>query len=314
MASKNSGKHDKLTAASESNTETHGKGVDRRSFLKVLGVAGVGVIEADVAAQSPPPARTYREPVGVLVDTTRCIGCRTCEFVCAEANGLPKPDTDRRVLEGERTTSETQWTVVNRHETDAGNVYVKRQCMHCLQPACASACLTNAMHKTSEGPVVWRESKCMGCRFCMVSCPFDMPKFEYDSPVPKIQKCHLCWERLQEGRQPACVEKCPMKALVFGKRSELIEEAQRRIHEHPDKYVHGIYGEHEVGGTSWLYLSAAPFEQLGFRTDLGTTAYPALTQGFLYTVPVVLTLAPAFLLALRKATERDEEDTEEATP
>lgn len=300
--------------AHTSATEVPAGRMDRRAFVTCVGAVGAGVVVCDSAAQEPDRDSAAEDPVGVLVDTTRCIGCRTCEFACAEANGLPKPEADRSVLEAERTTSETQWTVVNRYETDAGNVYVKIQCMHCIQPACISACLTKAMHKTNEGPVVWRENKCMGCRFCMLSCPFDMPKFEYDSPVPKIQKCHLCWERLRDGGQPACVESCPMKALVFGKRSELIEEAQRRINRDPDKYLHGVYGEHEVGGTSWLYLSAVPFEQLGFRTDLGTTAYPEFTQGFLYTVPVVLTLAPAFLLALRRATERDEEDTEEATP
>jgi hypothetical protein len=110
---------------------------------------------------------------------------------------------------------------------------------------------------------------------------------------------------LQEGQLPACVENCPAEALKFGKRSELIEEARRRIHDDPDAYVHEIYGEDEVGGTSWLYLSSVPFDQIGFRTDLGETAYPRYTQEFLYGVPIVLTLLPPFLLALNSATKGD---------
>jgi Fe-S-cluster-containing dehydrogenase component len=178
--------------------------------------------------------------------------------------------------------------------------------MHCNQPACASACLTKAMLKTEEGLVVWREDKCMGCRFCMISCPFDIPKFEYDSAVPKISKCTMCWGRLKEGEQPACVENCPEEALTFGKRRDLIEEARVRIYENPDSYVSHIYGEHEAGGTGYMYLSAVPFEQLGFRTDLGTTPYPEFSKDFLYAVPVILTLWPPFLLALNRATKKGE--------
>jgi Fe-S-cluster-containing dehydrogenase component len=228
-----------------------------------------------------------------------------CEWACAGANGLPDPEAeiDRSV---ERQTSETQWTVCNTYETDRGRVSCKKQCMHCLQPACASACLTKAMHRTAEGPVTWRASKCMGCRFCMVSCPFDVPKFEYDSPVPKIQKCQLCWDRLQEGQQPACVANCPARALMFGPRAALLEEARSRVYQNPDKYVHHIYGEHEVGGTSWLYLSSVPFDQLGFPTEVGSEAYPAYTREFLYAVPLVLTLVPPFLLALNRASRARE--------
>jgi ferredoxin len=159
------------------------------------------------------------------------------------------------------------------------------------------------MTKTKEGPVIWREDKCLGCRLCMVSCAFEIPKFEYDSPNPRIQKCRLCWEALREGEEPACVENCGGDALEFGKRSELLEIARTRIYTNREHYVSHIYGEHEVGGTGWLYLSAVPFEQLGFRTDLGTTPLPEYTKEFLYAVPAVLTLVPAFLLGVSKASE-----------
>jgi Fe-S-cluster-containing hydrogenase component 2 len=152
-------------------------------------------------------------------------------------------------LEKTRRTSTTQWMVINRYETEKGEVFVKNQCMHCYQAACATACPTEAMNQKKEGPVVWDGDKCIGCRYCMTSCPFDIPKFEYESWNPKIQKCTMCFE-------------------------------------------------HEVGGTGYIYLSAVPFEQLGFRTDLGDTPYPEYTKEFLYAVPMVLFGVPAFLLGL----------------
>ena len=223
---------------------------------------------------------------------------------------MPEPDLD--AIDGDkiRNTSTEQWTLINRFEVDDEEIFVKKQCMHCNQPACAAACPTKALYKTEEGPVIWREDKCMGCRFCMISCPFEIPKFEYDKAVPKIQKCRMCFEKLQEGEQPACVEECPEEALMFGTRRELIEEANTRIYNNTDDYVHQIYGEHEVGGTGYMYLSPVPFEKLGFRTDLGTKSYPEYTKNFLYSVPLVLTLWPPLLLALNKATKRDDESEE----
>jgi Fe-S-cluster-containing dehydrogenase component len=159
------------------------------------------------------------------------------------------------------------------------------------------------MYKTDEGPVIWKEDKCMGCRYCMVACPFDIPKFEYGSLNPKIKKCVMCFERLGEGRIPACAEACPQEAILFGKREELIDIARKRISDNPTEYVRHIYGEHEVGGTNVLYLAGVPFDQLGFRTDLGTTPYPEYTKTFLYSVPLALLLGPAFMLGLRQATK-----------
>lgn len=276
----------------------------RREFLQTAtGTVGLLLGGAKISR-----AASHKEFFGVLVDTTRCIGCRSCEEACAMANDLPVPDiSDESVFEHERKTSETQWTVVNRYKTDKGIVYVKRQCMHCNQPACASACLVKAMFKTEEGPVIWRGSKCMGCRYCMISCPFDIPKFEYNSPNPRIRKCIFCWPRLQKGELPACVEACPQDTMYFGTRREVVEEAKRRIYTEPDKYYHHIYGEFEIGGTGWVYISPVPFEQIGFQTNLGTTPYPEFNKGFLYGVPIIFILWPSFLAGLHYITKREEE-------
>ena len=282
--------------------------MDRRNFVKTLGVIGASTLPG--TSLHADDAENEKEFVGILVDTTRCVGCQSCTEACAKANNLSEPDLDA-IDEGiERNTSEIQWTLVNKFEVNEEEIFVKKQCMHCNQPACATACPTKALIKTEEGPVIWRADKCMGCRFCMVSCPFDMPKFEYDSPNPKIQKCRMCFERLQEGEDPACVSECPEEGIVFGMRRDLIKEARNRIYENPDLYHDHIYGEHEVGGTGYLYLSSVPYEQIGMKTDLGSTPYPEYTKYFMYSVPVVLTLWPAFLLALNKATKRDETDSQ----
>lgn len=185
--------------------------------------------------------------------------------------------------------------------------------MHCNEPACTAACLTQAMYKTKEGPVIWRESKCMGCRYCMVSCPFDIPKFEFHSANPKIQKCDLCYDRFKEGKIPACAETCPAEALKFGTRRELIAEARKRIFENPKDYINQIYGEEVAGGTGLLYLSAAPFNEQGFDPKIQNSSYPALTKGFLYSVPSVDVLLPPLLLGIYAATKNNnskEEDNE----
>jgi Fe-S-cluster-containing dehydrogenase component len=275
----------------------------RRKFLQFTGVAaGASMLLGPENAFGVAVAKDTSQQYAMLQDTTRCIGCQACEIACTEKNGFPAPEKEPET-KNQRSTGNEALTVVNAHKTDKGIVFAKEQCMHCEQPACVSACLVNAMYKTDAGPVIWREDKCMGCRYCMVACPFDVPKFEYGSLNPKINKCVMCFDRLREGQVPACSEACPQEAILFGKRGELLDIARIRISDHPSEYVRHIYGEHEVGGTNVLYLAGVPFEQLGFRTDLGTTPYPEYTKTFLYSVPLALLLAPAFMLGLREATK-----------
>jgi len=275
--------------------------IDRRKFFKALGVTGVTLAVGKQSA-SGNTAKSETEFYGVLYDSTRCVGCQTCEATCAETNGLPAPAETLEAGKIRKTTDKNR-TVVNAYKTDNGEVYVKTQCMHCNEPACTAACLTQAMYKTHEGAVIWRGNKCMGCRYCMVSCPFDIPKFEYFSNNPKIEKCTMCYERTQQGKKPACVETCPAEALIYGSRRELIKEARKRIVENPDVYVDHIYGEHEAGGTGWLYLSGVPFDKIGFNTKIQTKSYPELSKGFLYSVPTIFVLWPAILLGIREGTK-----------
>lgn len=269
----------------------------RRTFFKVAGAAGAtGLAGRETDAAVRVPGANAR---AMLVDTTRCVGCRSCEAACAEVNGLPtSPDatTDAR-----RTTDAYRFTVVNEATApapDGSPRFAKTQCFHCVDPSCASACLVQALEKTPAGPVVYHPDRCLGCRYCMVACPFDAPKYEYDRPIPYVKKCEFCVDRQQQGLAPACVEACPTGALQFGTRAELLEEARFRIYQNPDRYVRHIYGEHEVGGTSWLYLADVPFETLGLREEVGTDRYPQFTWPFLSAVPLVLTLWPPFLMGL----------------
>ena len=275
-------------------------GLDRRSFLKTLGVAGATLTVGKSLASSSPDAMSDTEFYGILYDSTLCVGCQSCEFACAETYELPFPTelTEPGVI---KKTTDKQRVMMNCYPTSKGDQFVRVSCNHCNEPACASACLTKAMLKTEEGPVIWREDKCMGCRSCMISCPFDIPKFEFDSPNPKIQKCRMCYEMMQDGQKPACVDVCPPEALTFGKRRDLIEIARTRIYAEPEKYNHAIYGEHEVGGTGLLTIASVPFEELGMRKDLGTKSYPEYNKTFLYSVPAVLILWPAFLLGLNNS-------------
>jgi Fe-S-cluster-containing dehydrogenase component len=249
--------------------------LDRRGFFKIMGAAGtaLAVRPGEVSAGSlkaPPDAW------GCLVDLTRCIGCRKCEEACNKVNGLPPPERpfqDPTVLNRLRRPDEKAYTVVNRYfpgKLDAHNqlvpTFVKIQCMHCQDPACASACIVGALTKRENGAVVYDVSKCIGCRYCMVACPFEIPAYEYHDPItPRIMKCTFCFERISEsGGVPGCAGICPVEAITFGKRSTLLTLARDRIRKNPARYVDTIYGEKEVGGTSWMYISGVPFEKLGF--------------------------------------------------
>ncbi len=273
--------------------------MDRRQFLQILGAAGIsGAAGSASAAESSAPSE---DGFGMLVDTTECIGCRKCEWACSEANQLTNQPLeayeDTGVFEHPRRMTNDAFTVVNRYanpDNPKAPTYVKAQCMHCLKPACASACLVGALSKKPNGTVAYDAWKCIGCRYCMVACPFQVPAYEYDDAfTPRVRKCTFCFERVEkEGKMPACAEMCPPMCLTFAKRSELIKLAHEKIQSNPGRYVDHVYGEHELGGTAWMYLTPRPAPELGFL-EFGEKPIPEYTEPlqhslFKFGVPPVL--------------------------
>jgi Fe-S-cluster-containing dehydrogenase component len=255
----------------------------------------------------------YTDSMGVLFDNTRCIGCRKCEAGCNKVNELPapeKPFSDLSVLDDSRRTTAQSYTIVNRYDdfgVTAGPLYSKVQCNHCLEPACASACFVRAFTKTRSGAVTYDESVCVGCRYCMIACPFEIPAYEYNKAfTPRVMKCTMCYPRISKGLLPGCVEACPTEALTYGRRQDLLWIGRERIRRFPSRYVDHIYGENEMGGTSWLYLSSVPFKDIGMREDLGTVPAPKLTSGALSAVPIVVGLWPVLLTGIYAIHKRKE--------
>lgn len=291
--------------------------ISRRRFLKWAGAAGIASAAAanPVSAASGKTFKGYPESYGVLHDVTRCVGCRRCEKACNKINNLPKPKTpfdDSSVFDEIRRTTIDEYTVVNRFQVNNRTVFAKKQCNHCLEPACASACFVKAFKKLPEGPVVYDPSVCVGCRYCMVACPFEIPSYQYDDAfTPEVVKCTMCAGRIKEGKKPGCVETCPKEALIYSKRKDLLRIAREKIQRHPDRYVDHIYGETEMGGTSWLYLSGAPFTNVGMREDLGTASAPSLTSGALHVIPMVVALWPVFLTGMYGMNKRREQIAEQ---
>lgn len=288
--------------------------MNRRTFLAWAGVAGAGAVAVGAKlARAAQPRPGADDTPSMLVDTTKCRGCRACEAACSEANHLPAPAMagDEAVFAKPRTTDVGVYTVVNRASQDSrqGDArYAKHQCMHCLDPACASACLAKALEKTAAGPVVYHKERCLGCRYCMVACQFDVPKFDFASPAPYISKCSFCAERQAQGLKPACASVCPSGALTFGHRDELLDEARTRIYQHPEKYLHQVYGESEAGGTSWLYIGDVAPETLALKDGVPGKAFPELVSGALAAPPLVMTLWPPLLMGLWAITRRKKEE------
>jgi Fe-S-cluster-containing dehydrogenase component len=251
--------------------------MDRRALLKGIAVAGAGaaVGAKSAAAYEAPPAPP--DAVGMLYDATRCIGCRACVTACKTANDLPgnlyDPPND---LDGDTKN------IIKKYEAD-GQVasYMKQQCMHCLDPACTRACMVGAFKKRDFGIVTWDPGRCIGCRYCQVACPYNIPKFQWDKANPKIVKCELCLHMLKVGKEPGCCQACPKEAVIYGTYTDLMADAKERIARHPDRYwPQGdpkIFGEHDGGGTQVLYLASVDFANLGLPV-LGDEPAGALAQ------------------------------------
>jgi Fe-S-cluster-containing dehydrogenase component len=291
--------------------------ISRRGFIKgaAVGTLVVGTAKAGAVKHFA----GYPDRMGLLHDTTLCVGCRSCEFACNEANDLPPPAEpvyDQKVFEKTRRNDETLYTVVNRYQ-DAQDkqpaIYRKHQCMHCNEPCCASVCFVNAFEKTPEGPVLYDPEVCVGCRYCVFACPYNALAYEYDdSLTPRVVRCNMCYPRIKKGQNPACADACPVGAIRYGRREDLIKVAHERMRKYPGRYVNHIFGEHEYAGSSWLTLAGVEFEKLGLPKDLPTQPLPNLTTGFLSLAPLSAAIFPALLggfyvFTKRRAAQAEEE-------
>jgi len=292
---------------------------NRRDFLKLM-AAGAATALAPVPAQARPPKTLAPGALGILYDATLCIGCKACEVACKSANQMPMDhDSSLEQAHGVRgvwdapddLNSQTMSKIKLFATGDGGQggfSFIKRACMHCVDPNCVSACPVSALTKDpTTGIVQYNPDACIGCRYCQLACPFNVPKFEYDKPFPKIVKCQLCAERVADGDIPACCAACPTGACLFGPVTDLLGEGHRRLAFQPGEsqdyplhrlgsgdqrtarvtgYVPSIYGETETGGTQQLLMAGVPFAQLGLpplgndsRARLSETIQHTLYQG-----------------------------------
>jgi len=265
--------------------------LNRRQFIKLagLGMGGMLLLPKDVEASGGGDAENG---VAMLYDTTLCIGCKACQNACKDWNENPVEPDPTGLYDAPLELSADTWTIIKLYDGDDERSFSRLGCMHCIDPACVAACPVHALQKTSEGPVVYDANRCIGCRYCMIACPFSVPKFEWEEVLPRVSKCTFCTgnnqnrekDRLSVGKGPACAEACPTGALTWGTRGELLSEAERRLAENADKYVKHIYGKNDGGGTSVLYLSHVPFEKLGLPT-LGPEPVPELNDQL---APIIL--------------------------
>lgn len=235
----------------------------------------------------------------ILYDSTRCRQCGGCTDACKFKNDLPHRNDDKLCA--------TTFTVLENH----GGHPLRRMCMHCENPACASVCPVGALEKTKEGPVVYHADRCMGCRYCMMACPFGIPKYEWEKAVPTIRKCQMCPDRVQKGKKPFCATFCTWGGIQAGEREEMLALARKRMAEEPGRYHPHIYGEHEVGGTSVLVIAAVPPEKLGLPTNVGTESLPEKTWAALSRLPGVVAAAGVFCASFWWITNRRDRIAEE---
>jgi len=305
--------------------------LSRRDLLKGAAVAGAVAVLPERAE-----ARHAKEPspdaVGMLFDSTLCVGCRACQTACKVANKLPADEVRANggVYDAPVDLNSTTKNVIKSLPTSGGGqVFVKQQCMHCVDPSCVSACMLGALHKEGEskrtiagekkgsGIVLWDKLTCVGCRYCQIACAFNVPKFEWEAAFPYIVKCELCRHRADPAKggvlavaNPACCEVCPREAVIYGKREELLAEAKRRIAKDPKRYAPSVYGEKEGGGTQVLYLAAAgvTFQEMGFPA-LGERSAAQFSESVSHApyvmgvTPIALYAAMAFVINRNKKKE-----------
>jgi len=322
--------------------------MNRRDFFKKTAKGAVATAAIATTASAAGPKEKFQisdETVGILYDSTICVGCNACMSGCKKAN-----DLDRTKFHGEMAWDKptdldgdnmniirmfTDGTGETQNQEKDGFAFIKGQCLHCIEPGCVAACPTTALLKNGRSGVVeYVASHCIGCRYCQVGCPWDIPKFEWDDWYPEIIKCQLCDHLLEKGELPGCCSTCPTGASLFGPVSKLSKEAHRRLqmkegerYEYPvfgiesnhtlkhraAKYINQVYGESELGGTQVTFLSSVPFKKLGLpefpdKSFSGTSdgIQTALYTGFIFPAAILATYSTVIYKNLKK--EREEEE------
>ena len=286
----------------------------RRSFLKGLACAGATAAGTALPAAASEAKKAPENAVGMLYDTTRCIGCKACVVACAEANDLEPDNRQEQIYQSPDRLNDRTKNIIKLYNDGERRSYMKQQCMHCIDPSCVNACMIGSYQKREYGIVTWDPEKCIGCRYCQLACPYEIPKFEWDKKAPRLIKCELCNHRLAKGLEPACCEVCPREAVIYGRYTDLLEEAHRRIKEHPGRYIDHVYGEHEAGGTQVLYLSHVPFEDIGLpdynaeRTAGQTTrmVQHGIYKGFIAPVALYAVLGTVMMRNRKRDREAEE--------
>lgn len=320
--------------------------IKRRDFLK--GAAGsMALLALD---RQDAQARTVQalppEALGILYDSTLCVGCNACMTACKKANNMPpdftdgqdiwdqpidlSPNTLNVIKKFTNGTGETKDAEIN------GHAFIKRQCLHCIDPSCVTACPVSALTKDKNtGIVSYNKNNCIGCRYCQVACPYNIPKFDFNRVYPEIVKCQLCDHLIAEGKYPACCSVCPTGASLFGRVSDLIVETRRRqqmvpgeMYDFPvtsidsdtthkyaaPEYVPHVYGKEELGGTQVMYMSAVGFDKFGLPAypkesfvSMSSGIQYAIYKGMVY--PLVVLAGLVFMVKKNKQQE-DEKSIE----
>jgi formate dehydrogenase iron-sulfur subunit len=235
---------------------------------------------------------------GFLIDASRCIDCRACLVACSVENNVPMDSTRIWIKE----------TGIIGDYPDLKRFSAPYHCMHCNDPSCVSACTVGALQKNEQGIITYDAERCIGCRYCMYACPFEVPNFQWDQRLPLIVKCDLCVNRLAEEQPPACAATCPTQAIMFGPRQEMLAEAHERIANHPDRYIDHVFGEFENGGTSTFYVSPIAFEALGFPTTEETESPAHFNRLVTHGTPTVAATVGLGLTGIYLAINRQRED------
>lgn len=264
------------------------KSNSRRQFFKTLTAAGIAMAATPLISAKTAVANTLRHRndhhVGMLYDATKCIGCRSCEVACKKANHMPTEYDARGIWDAPRDLSAKTLTIVKLYQGEAKHSFVKRQCMHCVDPACVSGCPTSALIKQDNGVITWNADACVGCRYCQMGCPFNVPRYEFDAAYGRIVKCDMCTGNgLLASGCTACAKACPAGAIAFGPQKALLKTAGKRIRQNPGRYNEKIYGEFDSGGTGVVYLAGVSFDKLGLP-DLPEYSYAGISEGIQHTI------------------------------